>query len=101
MRFPVLNLICLTRKAHFSFILTGDGLRMYLFYLEAFIPVLFIFNIKSAFICIIRSVMVCLSSAVLCFVFILNSISAPMVHNYTRYSYTESYAEDNGAGILS
>ena len=33
MRFPVLNLICLTRKAHFSFILTGDGLRMYLFYL--------------------------------------------------------------------
>lgn len=91
MRFPVLNFICLTRKAHFSLILTGDGLRMYLFYLEAFIPVLFIFNIKSAFICMIRSVMVCLSSAVLCFVFILNSISAPMVHNYTRYSYTESF----------
>ena len=64
---------------------------MYLFYLEAFIPVLFIFNIKSVFISIIRSVMVCLSSAVLCFVFILNSISAPMVHNYTRYSYTESF----------
>ena len=62
-----------------------------LFYLEAFIPVLFIFNIKSVFIRIIRSVMVCLSSAVLCFVFILNSISAPMVHNYTRYSYTESF----------
>lgn len=62
-----------------------------LFYLEAFIPVLFIFNIKSTFIRIIRSVMVCLSSAVLCFVFILNSISAPMVHNYTRYSYTESF----------
>lgn len=64
---------------------------MYLFYLEAFIPVLFIFNIKSVFIRIIRSVMVCLSSAVLCFVFILNSISAPMVHNYTRCSYTESF----------
>ena len=62
-----------------------------LFYLETFIPVLFIFNIKSVFIRIIRSVMVCLSSAVLCFVFILNSISAPMVHNYTRYSYTESF----------
>ena len=62
-----------------------------LFYLEAFIPVLFIFNVKSAFIRIIRSAMVCLSSAVLCFVFILNSISAPMVHNYTRYSYTESF----------
>ena len=91
MRFPVLNFICLTRKAHFSLILTGDGLRMYLFYLEAFIPVLFIFNIKSAFICMIRLVMVCPSSAVLCFVFILNSISAPMVHNYTWYSYTESF----------
>ena len=39
MRFPVMNFICLTRKAHFSLILTGDGLRMYLFYLEAFIPV--------------------------------------------------------------
>lgn len=64
---------------------------MYLFYLEALIPILFIFNIKSAFIRVIRSVMVCLSSAVLCFVFILNSISAPMVHNYTRYSYTESF----------
>lgn len=62
-----------------------------LFYLEALIPVLFIFNIKSAFIRVIRSVMVCLSSAVLCFVFILNSISAPMIHNYTRYSYTESF----------
>lgn len=67
---------------------------MYLFYLEAFIPILFIFNIKSVFICIIRSVMVCLSSAVLCFVFILNSISAPMVHNYTRYSYTESFKKN-------
>ena len=62
-----------------------------LFYLEALIPVLFIFNIKSAFIRVIRSVMVCLSAAVLCFAFILNSISAPMVHNYTRYSYTESF----------
>lgn len=62
-----------------------------LFYLEAFIPILFIFDIKSAFIRVIRSVMVCLLSAVLCFVFILNSISAPMVHNYTRYSYTESF----------
>ena len=74
-----------------------------LFYLEALIPVLFIFNIKSALIRIIRSVMVCLSAAVLCFVLILNSISAPMVHNYTRYNYTESLknSEDNGAGILS
>ena len=41
-----------------------------LFYLEAFIPVLFIFKIKSASIRMIRSVMVCLLSAVLCFVFI-------------------------------
>ena len=62
-----------------------------LFYLEAFIPVLFIFNIKSASIRMFRSVMVCLSSVVLCFVFILNSISEPMVHNYTRYSYAESF----------
>ena len=34
-----------------------------LFYLEALIPILFIFKIKSAFIRVIRSVMVCLSSA--------------------------------------
>ena len=65
--------------------------RFKLFYLEALIPVLFIFNIKSALIRILRSVMVCLSASILCFVFILNSISAPMVHNYTRYSYTESF----------
>ena len=33
-----------------------------LFYLEAFIPILFIFDIKSAFIRVIRSVMVCPST---------------------------------------
>lgn len=40
-----------------------------LFYLEAFIPILFIFDIKSAFIRVIRSVMVCLLSASIMFCF--------------------------------
>lgn len=51
----------------------------------------------------IRLVMACLLSAVLCFVFILNSISAPMVHNYTRYSYTvtaSSGVNQNNGGYI-
>lgn len=60
-------------------------------YLEALIPLMFLYSGKKPKLRILRSVTSSILAFVVCFVFLVNAIGSPMVHNYTRMSYTESF----------
>lgn len=60
-------------------------------YLEAFIPLIFLFSEKKSALRILKSITVSVSTFAVCTVFLINSIASPMVHNYTRMSYTDSF----------
>lgn len=63
---------------------------MYL-YLEALFPLIFLYRGKKRGLRILRSVCTALVTLAVCVLFLVNAIASPMVHNYTRQSYTESF----------
>lgn len=60
-------------------------------YLEALIPLIFLYSGKKPKLRILRSLTSSILALGVCFVFLINAIGSPMVHNYTRMSYTESF----------
>lgn len=60
-------------------------------YIEALIPLIFLYSGKKPKLRILRSVTSSILALGVCFVFLINAIGSPMVHNYTRMSYTESF----------
>lgn len=60
-------------------------------YLEALIPLMFLYSGKKPKLRILRSVTSSILALGVCFVFLINAIGSPMVHNYTKMSYTESF----------
>lgn len=67
--------------------------NFFLLYAEALISLGFLFCIKSVGLRVLRSVITILLVPVICFMFVLNSIAAPYLHDYTRYNYTESFTK--------
>lgn len=67
--------------------------NFFLLYAEALISLGFLFCVKSARLRVVRLVTTILLVPVICVVFVLNSIAAPYVHDYTRYNYTESFTK--------
>ena len=60
-------------------------------YIESLIPLLFLFHGKKKWFGTIRTWISLLLVFALCFVFTVNLISFPKLHNYSRYSYTDSF----------
>ncbi len=60
-------------------------------YLEAVVPLILIFPGKKKASLFIKSIVSIITTLVVCVSFILLSTSSPMVHNYTGYSYTDSF----------
>ena len=60
-------------------------------YIEALLPLVNLLPGKSGRAVAAKSVTASVSGVAVCFYFLLNLIGSPMVHNYTRYSYTESF----------
>ena len=60
-------------------------------YAEALIPLIYLLPGKKKIVGCLKVVGITLAVFVICFMFQLDSISHPMVHNFTRYSYTESF----------
>lgn len=75
--FAVYGLICLN---HFIFL-----------YLEALIPLIFLYSGKKPKLRVLKSVITSVLASVVCIIFLVNAIGSPMVHNYTRMSYTKSF----------
>ena len=75
--FAIYGIVCF---GHFIFL-----------YLEALIPLMFLYSGKKPKLRILRSVTSSILALGVCFVFLINAIASPMVHNYTRMSYTESF----------
>lgn len=74
--FAIYGLICFD---HFSFL-----------YLEAFIPLIFLYSGKKPKLKVLESIATSVLTFAICTIFLVNAIGSPMVHNYTRMSYTES-----------
>lgn len=62
-------------------------------YLESLLPLINLLPGKSRKLMIAKSVTSSVSVFAVCFYFLISSISSPMVHNYTRYSYTKSFTK--------
>ena len=62
-----------------------------LLYMESLIPLLFLFRGKKKWFEAIRSATALILVVALCFGFSINLISFPKLHNYSRYSYTDSF----------
>ena len=75
--FIIYGLICFN---HFVFL-----------YLEAFIPLIFLYSGKKPTLRTIKSISTSVLAFAVCAVFLFNAIESPMVHNFTRMSYTESF----------
>ncbi|MDE7362209.1 MAG: hypothetical protein K2N38_09780 [Oscillospiraceae bacterium] len=60
-------------------------------YIEALLPLINLLPGKSGKSAAVRSVTATVSAFAVCFYFLLCSVSSPMVHNFTRYGYTESF----------
>ena len=60
-------------------------------YLESVVPFILIFPGKKKVPLFIKSIASILTTLALCVSFLLFSTSSPMVHNYTKYSYTDSF----------
>lgn len=60
-------------------------------YLETLLPLINLLPGKSGKLTAAKSVTASVLAFAVCINFLINSISSPMVHNYTRYSYTESF----------
>ena len=75
--FIIYGLICFN---HFVFL-----------YLEAFIPLIFLFSGKKPNLKALKSITTSVLAFAVCAIFLFNAIESPMVHNFTRMSYTESF----------
>lgn len=62
-------------------------------YLEALLPLINLLPGKSRGLMNVKSITSSVAVFGVCFYFLLNAISAPMVHNYTRYGYTKSFTK--------
>lgn len=62
-------------------------------YLESLLPLINLLPGKSRGLTITKSIASSTAVFGVCFYFLLNSISSPMVHNFTRYSYTKSFTK--------
>lgn len=60
-------------------------------YIETLLPLINLLPGKSGKLTVAKSVAASVLTFTVCINFLINSISSPMVHNYTRYSYTESF----------
>lgn len=61
-------------------------------YIEMLLPLLFVLPIGSKIQLAFKNLSTAAASAALCFVFLLNAtVSYPMVHNFSRYDYSESF----------
>ncbi len=78
--------------AHFVFYGNIEPDSFIFLYLEALLPLIFLLPGKSRKASVAKSVTVSLSVFVECVVFLLNSINYYM-HNFTLYSYTESFTK--------
>lgn len=75
--FTVYGLICFE---HFVFL-----------YLEALIPLIFLYSEKKTKLRVLKSITASVLTFAVCTVFLINAIASPMIHNYTRMSYTDSF----------
>lgn len=60
-------------------------------YIEALIPLLNLLPGRSGVLTAAKSVLSSVLTAVMCCIFLINAIGSPMVHNYSRSSYTKSF----------
>ena len=60
-------------------------------YIEALMPLLLLLPGKSGVLTAAKSVTASAATLALCFVFLIHALSWPMVHHFTRCSYTESF----------
>lgn len=94
-KYAVLRILCILPAfiALFHFGIYG-GLTFSKFrylYVEALIPLIYLLPGKKKIVGHLKAVGITLAVFIICFIFLLNSISHPYVHNFSRYSYTESF----------
>lgn len=63
---------------------------MYL-YIAALLPLILLLPGRSRISSVLKSAAVSLSSLAVCFIFLVNATAAPMIHNYSRYSYSDGF----------
>lgn len=65
--------------------------RFVYLYIGSLIPMIYLLRLKPGKISAVRSALSVLSGFAVCLYFLIYAIDSPMVHNFTRYSYTESF----------
>ena len=94
-KYAVLRIACILPAivALFHYGIYGElALRKFRYlYAETLIPLIYLLPGKEKIVVNLKAVGITLAVLVICFLFQLDSISHPMIHNYTRYGYTESF----------
>ncbi len=62
-------------------------------YIESLLPLIYLLRLKHGKMSAVRSVLSVLSAFAVCLCFLINAIDHPMVHNFTRCSYTQSFGK--------
>lgn len=94
-KYAVMRILCvlpiLGALVHFAVYGTIIFRAFNYLYLETLLPLINLLPGKSGKLTAAKSVTASVLTFAVCINFLINSISSPMVHNYTRYSYTESF----------
>ncbi|MDE6023851.1 MAG: hypothetical protein K2G45_00160 [Lachnospiraceae bacterium] len=94
-KYAVMRILCVLPAigafVHFAVYGTITYWAFKYLYIETLLPLINLLPGKSGKLTAAKSVVASVLTFTVCINFLINSISSPMVHNYTRYSYTESF----------